>query len=1088
MQQMMNDAHFLDASSELKLDDVHRLLEAARPAKDKLNGMKRLLAMVTRGVDASAFFADVVKNVVTATGDVKKLVYMFLVHYAESQPDLALLAINNFQKDLSDQNQLIRALALRVMSSIRVPMIAGLQVLAVKKCASDTSPYVRKTAALAIAKCHRLDEDQLPNLVEIISTLLGDRSTMVLGAAVAAYWEVCPEQYELLHPHYRKLCHLLADIDEWGQILLLNVLISYSRTQFVDPLAAARAAVAGGDPDAAAAVRRRNRRRRKKLSTDVDAGFYSDEDDADAGAGDGSDDGYSTDDADADDAAAAGLLEEAEAHVDIQDLEADHRLLLKAAGPLLQSRNSGVVLGVATLFAYLAPWHEVNQVGKSLVRIMRSNRETAYTVLANTVSLASTRPGMFRPHLKQFFVHANDAAFLRPLKLEVLTLIANESNISVLLREFKEYVKHPEQSFVTATVQAIGRCAVAVPEVAESCLHGLMSLLSNPSEAVVAEAVVVVKTLLQKYPVHKRQFVSQVVRLLDAISVVAARQAIVWMIGEYSEQIPLVAPDALRKLAKSFPDESDAVKLQVLNLGAKLQVTNPAQTRLLFDYVMALARFDTSYDVRDRARILNLAVLSESSLMTAHLRRILLPVKPAPGLSKSSSGFASGPEAGRLGTLSHLVGSEAPGAVAVPAWATAAADASLRDPIPGASNDTGPVATTGFGRDSGIGAGGAGSGGGYGAGSGGAAASSRKKYGQKDATNDVDAFYGSDGEYSSGYGSYSGYYSSSGAGYSGSYSGYSDYSYSDSGEGGGGGGSAQAPPAAAAAAAAGSAGSAGGSAAAASGATATATGHNLMDLDMLSSLGAGAGAGGAAAGQRVSLLGDHASPRVEVLNSANGGGITVEVAFTRAASLYGASFSTVRFFLTNATDEPIAGIKAEIGASLAAGQEAHPFSELARLAPGVTEQVNGHYNFAGKSQPIPTELVTSKGRFAFRVVAPTGELVRAPARDGIDAAAFDAAVRGLGGMHEASSTVAFAGDRVTAARAVLEAAGLDCVGGAVGPAGTPTRFAGSAGDAAVYVSLNGADGGPYKIVINCDNALFSSTLEKAISDYLRSKA
>lgn len=33
----------------------------------------------------------------------KNLVYIFLVRYAERKPDEALLSINTFQKDLSDQ-------------------------------------------------------------------------------------------------------------------------------------------------------------------------------------------------------------------------------------------------------------------------------------------------------------------------------------------------------------------------------------------------------------------------------------------------------------------------------------------------------------------------------------------------------------------------------------------------------------------------------------------------------------------------------------------------------------------------------------------------------------------------------------------------------------------------------------------------------------------------------------------------------------------------------------------------------------------------------------------------------------------------
>lgn len=58
---------------------------------------------------------------------------------------------------LQDPNQLIRASALRVLSSIRVTIIVPIMMLAIKEAASDMSPYVRKTAAHAIPKLYRYE-------------------------------------------------------------------------------------------------------------------------------------------------------------------------------------------------------------------------------------------------------------------------------------------------------------------------------------------------------------------------------------------------------------------------------------------------------------------------------------------------------------------------------------------------------------------------------------------------------------------------------------------------------------------------------------------------------------------------------------------------------------------------------------------------------------------------------------------------------------------------------------------------------------------------------------------------------------------
>lgn len=58
---------------------------------------------------------------------------------------------------------------------------------------------------------------------------------LVMGSAVMSFEEVCPERIDLIHKNYRKLCNLLVDVEEWGQVIIINMLIRYARTQFTDP-------------------------------------------------------------------------------------------------------------------------------------------------------------------------------------------------------------------------------------------------------------------------------------------------------------------------------------------------------------------------------------------------------------------------------------------------------------------------------------------------------------------------------------------------------------------------------------------------------------------------------------------------------------------------------------------------------------------------------------------------------------------------------------------------------------------------------------------------------------------------------------
>lgn len=94
---------------------------------------------------------------------------------------------------LKDHNQLIRASALRVLSSIRVPVIVPIMMLAIRDSVSDLSPYVRKTAAHAIPKLYDLDPEQKDELVMVIEKLLSDQTTLVVGSAVMAFEQVFSE-------------------------------------------------------------------------------------------------------------------------------------------------------------------------------------------------------------------------------------------------------------------------------------------------------------------------------------------------------------------------------------------------------------------------------------------------------------------------------------------------------------------------------------------------------------------------------------------------------------------------------------------------------------------------------------------------------------------------------------------------------------------------------------------------------------------------------------------------------------------------------------------------------------------------------
>jgi hypothetical protein len=57
------------------------------------------------------------------------------------------------------------------------------------------------------------------------------------------------------------------------------------------------------------------------------------------------------------------------------------------------------------------------------------------------------------------------------------------------------------------------------------------------------------------------------------------------------------------------------VLCQVLNLAAKLCLTNPKQTKVLTQYVLNLAKYDMNYDLRDRQAAFFITLVYEIKYM-----------------------------------------------------------------------------------------------------------------------------------------------------------------------------------------------------------------------------------------------------------------------------------------------------------------------------------------------------------------------------------------------------------------------------------------------------------------------------------------
>lgn len=659
------DAQFFSVAP--KVDDLRRGLNS-EALHDKRDAMKRIVAQMCKGSDMRHLFTDVVKNIHVPSIELRKLIYLFIVYYAEDCPDETLLSISAFQKDLVDPSMHVRALAMRMLAALRIPAIQPVVMVAVRKCVEDVAPIVRKTAALALVQMHgvaRQDLDQ-DGVHKLLRTLLSDRNPDVVGAAAMAFSAVCPTKWELLHPVYRRLCRLLRECEEWGQVVLLRLLLRYARVHFVDP----------SGPFA-------EKERAARSSDDA-----SGSDACSATGDDDSDDATSTSSSSLEQQAGFGKYKNYDSADADKNLDVDLLLLLNSARPLLRSMNSAVVVATIALYTHCGTQRFCEACARPAMRLLNTCTEGHIAILNVIYALLLLRDDVFRPYYKSFFLLPNDAVDVRSLKLRILARLVTPETADDVYREFRCYVHQWNDAAVVEAIQGLGLVVQQYPPFATHTIRLIAPLLSSDTSApvVVAEAVAVLRVLVLQGtdPMRISRLVCHLTLdiMEERITEPSAVATILWLAGENISKhasMAAAAPDCFRVFAKRFGSLAPEVKRQVLTLGCKVWVHLQGNSELaerfkrVYFYVAELARYDDDYSIRDEERLIAATFERQSDVFTA-VRTALLRDKPLPDAVDLYAERASY----ELGTYSQLLGPSVRGYRPLPAWSTVPSSPTLR--------------------------------------------------------------------------------------------------------------------------------------------------------------------------------------------------------------------------------------------------------------------------------------------------------------------------------------------------------------------------------------------------------------------------
>ncbi|GEQ67258.1 hypothetical protein JCM33374_g922 [Metschnikowia sp. JCM 33374] len=283
--------------------------------------------------------------------------------------------------------------------------------------------------------------------------------------------------------------------------------------------------------------------------------------------------------------------------------------VVDAVLPSLMHENSAVVLNGVKVILYLSNYIDspeivvpniATKLGTVLVSLLSKPPELQFLVLRNMILLLLGKNYLINVDVESFFWNFDDPIYIKDTKLEIIYLLANESNIDVVFRELEEYATEVDSKMARKAIRAFGNLSLKSESAAASCVDILLDLISNDIPYIVQESCMVIKNIIRKYPGKFDILLTTIVQYYKSMEEADAKLALTWMVGQFPDKI--INVDAiLEYLISSFNEEPLEVQYSMITAAVKYYVQFPVKGEPLVLNVLKWATEETDNpDLRDR--------------------------------------------------------------------------------------------------------------------------------------------------------------------------------------------------------------------------------------------------------------------------------------------------------------------------------------------------------------------------------------------------------------------------------------------------------------------------------------------------------
>ena len=238
-----------------------------------------------------------------------------------------------------------------------------------------------------------------------------------------------------------------------------------------------------------------------------------------------------------------------------------------------------------------------------LVTLLNNSHPIQYIAVKSILILLQNYKRMLSSEVSIFFCKYDDPLYMKLVKLDVILTLSTTQNVGKVLEELFNYAQQTDTEFVRKSIRAIGKIAVQFEAAADGCVDKIVALIDMKVHYVVQECIVIAVDIFRRYPGKYEGIIANINAALgdEAIDDHRARAAMIWILGEYAEDIGNAGEllDAL--FIDNFCDETPDVQLSILTAVVKYYLVSEDGDELLRKVITMATNNIDNPDVRDRA-------------------------------------------------------------------------------------------------------------------------------------------------------------------------------------------------------------------------------------------------------------------------------------------------------------------------------------------------------------------------------------------------------------------------------------------------------------------------------------------------------